>query len=90
MSLKRRCYLDYDDFCAVAVELKLSTAPLLFRGPWKSDLRELAEGDSTFAKHVREGFVVKPVRERFDESVGRVILKFHGNGFHLRKKGRAR
>jgi len=30
--------------------------------------------------------VVKPVRERFDERVGRVILKLHGEGYLVRKE----
>lgn len=84
MTLKTRTYLDYEDFIALAAELQLPTAPLLYRGPWRNDLRSLAEGDSTLAKHVREGVVIKPVRERFDARVGRVILKLHGEGFHLR------
>jgi hypothetical protein len=36
--------------------------------------------------HVREGFVVRPVRERYDPAVGRVILKLHGEGFHTRRR----
>jgi len=37
--------------------------------------------------HVREGFVVKPIVERWDPEIGRVILKRHGEGYLLRHKG---
>lgn len=86
MRVSTRTYMDHDEFVDVAKALDLSTAPVLYRGPWTRDLRALAEGNSTFAGHVREGLVVKPVHERFDETVGRVILKLHGEGYHLRKK----
>lgn len=37
------------------------------------------------ADHVREGFVVKPIRERQDPRLGRVFLKMAGEGYLLRK-----
>ncbi len=42
-----------------------------------------AEGRSTMdgADHIREGCVVKPLIERWDQSVGRVILKVVGAGY---------
>ena len=39
------------------------------------------------ADHVREGFVVKPTAECFDDRIGRVILKMVGEGYLLRKGG---
>lgn len=39
------------------------------------------------ADHVREGMVVKPVHERFDDRIGRVVLKLHGEGYLTRKEG---
>ena len=49
----------------------------------------LAEGQSPLSKHtnVREGWVLRPVRERVHESLGRVLLKRHGEGFLTRKGG---
>lgn len=41
---------------------------------------------SSGPEHVREGFVVKPIVERWHQEVGRVILKRHGEGYLLRKK----
>ncbi len=63
----------------------LTPAPLLFEGPWSLDLLVLAEGRSTIASNVREGFVVRPQQERWSEEVGRVILKMIGEGYFLRK-----
>ena len=37
------------------------------------------------AKHVREGIVIKPTVERYDNHFGRVILKLPGEGYLTRK-----
>jgi len=85
MDTNTRRYFDFDEFIALAAALDLPTVPVLYRGPWSPSLREMAEGRSTLADHVREGFVVRPVKERNDRGVGRVILKMVGEGYHLRK-----
>ena len=43
----------------------------------------LAEGPTLFpgADHVREGCVIRPMKERFHEEIGRTILKVAGNGY---------
>lgn len=84
MDTNTRRYFDFDEFIALAADLDLPTVPVLYRGPWSPSLREMAEGRSTLADHVREGFVVRPVKERH-EHMGRVILKMVGEGYHLRK-----
>jgi hypothetical protein len=85
MDLSTLRYLDVDDFLALAKKLELPTVPLLYRGPWRQELRSLAEGKTMLgADHVREGFVVRPVKERFDERVQRVVLKYHGEGYLLK------
>jgi len=88
MHIQTRRYYDHDKFMAIAGTLGLPTVPILYRGPWTASLRSLAEGKTTVegADHVREGMVVKPVRERWDDRIGRVILKLHGEGFNLRKE----
>lgn len=47
----------------------------------------LAEGKSVVpgAKHVREGVVVRPVKERQHRNTGRVVLKWVGVGYLDRK-----
>lgn len=85
---RSRVYFDAADLATFAAALSLPTAPVLYRGPWSWDLVSLADGPSTIdPTHTREGFVVRPIRERVDERVGRVILKMHGEAFLTRGKG---
>jgi RNA ligase (TIGR02306 family) len=58
--------------------------PLLSVSPFDFEkLCTFAEGQSTVAgaDHIREGCVVKPLVERWNEEVGRVILKIVGAGY---------
>lgn len=76
---------DWDKTVAIAQQVGLPIVPVLYRGPWTGEtLWHLAEGTSTIAGHVREGFVVKPVKERWVH-MGRVIFKLVGEGYHLEK-----
>lgn len=79
-------YLDYADFLQACEFVGVETVPVLYCGPWKTELTSLSEGPTTFnAEHTREGFVVKPVHERMEPHFGRVILKFVGEGYLLNK-----
>lgn len=95
--LHSRKYLDYDNFVAlidkINVELSnrnlplLKPAPLLYRGKFDYDLiKTLAEGTTVLGNglHVREGVVIKPVKEMWDSRLGRVILKLPGEGYLTR------
>lgn len=84
---KERRFFDYDELVEAANRLGLETCPVLFRGPWSTELLSLAEGKSTLGNHTREGFVVRSEKERFDPSVGRVSLKVVGESYLLRKEG---
>lgn len=87
MDSRSRRYFDADDFYALASGLRLTVAPPLYRGPWSWDLVSHADGMSVVdPTHIREGFVVRPVKERVDERLGRVILKMHGEAFLTRGK----
>lgn len=87
-------FLDYDEFISVVdklneiSKLKIKTAPMLYRGPWISleHAKSFAEGPTVVGNGacVREGFVLRVPRERFEKSLGRFILKLHGEGFLLR------
>jgi len=87
--LDRMRYYDTDEFKSLLIDLKLlsNVAPTLYSGPWDpAEAVELAEGQSAFGPNVREGVVVRPVRERFDSDLGgRVILKLAGQGYLLAK-----
>lgn len=80
---------DFDSAQLIARSLDLPWVPVLYRGPWSKELCNLAEGPSTLpgSDHVREGIVVRPVRERWDDCIGRVQLKMHGEGYLTRKSG---
>ena len=89
MPLQTRRYDDVDVFMMRCAELRLPHVPILYQGAWdKQSVLSLAEGMSILASHVREGFVVRPMRERFDERVGRVILKYVGEGYLTRKSSK--
>lgn len=88
LDLKTRRWLDVAEVDVLCSDLGLDRVPELYRGPWEPGrAEEWAEGKSTLADHVREGFVVKPLVERTDLRLGRVILKQHGQGYLLRKGG---
>jgi len=79
-------YLDWDDFVKRCQEESMSIVPVLYRGPFKKDiLVKLSQGNSTFGNHMREGVVVKPVKERIDNRLGRVILKYINDEYLLTK-----
>jgi RNA ligase (TIGR02306 family) len=79
-------YVDYDRFAETCDAHGVERAPLVYRGPFSLEkVKELAEGDSVVpgAANIREGVVVKPVVERDDPKIGRVILKYIGDGYLL-------
>lgn len=81
-------WFNYSLFASHADKHGLPIVPLLFVGQFNWEkVQGLAEGPSLVptANHVREGCVVKPVFERTDPSIGRVILKLVGNGYYERK-----
>lgn len=80
-------YLDHDEVVRLTAIAGLEMVPHLYRGPWNPpELLPLCEGKTTMGGgHCREGFVVKPAKERWDKRVGRVILKMVGESYHLRK-----
>jgi hypothetical protein len=64
--------------------------PELARVMWTETAYEeilpLAEGKTTLAGgHVREGFVIRPLRERIVHGGQRVQLKMAGEGYLMRK-----
>ncbi len=82
-------YLDYDDRVAKIVEVGLDPVPELYRGVWKGkeEMYPYAEGKSTLNnKHIREGFVLNTVKERFEEKLqSRMQVKLVGETYNLNK-----
>jgi RNA ligase (TIGR02306 family) len=79
-------YLPFVCFCD---ELEIPRVPTLYKGPYTGldDLLPFSEGTSTLADHIREGFVIKPVMERWNPETGRTIAKLVGEQYLLRKGG---
>lgn len=66
----------------------LPWVPILYHGPWhKEELFALADGNSEVAKwkdgpsQIREGIVIKPVKERSNLEIGRTQLKIVSNAY---------
>jgi RNA ligase (TIGR02306 family) len=83
-------FLDSEKFFPLCASYGVETVPLLYEGAYSlQTIAALAEGNTTLSgEHVREGVVVKPVRERRDPSVGRVVLKYIGDGYNFSKAAR--
>jgi hypothetical protein len=87
--ISRGRYLDYEDFVQVAESVGLPTTPVLYRGTWQSfdeTIEAIADGDSALGDHIREGFVLRLAKERFDDKLGRVILKLPGQDYLTGRK----
>lgn len=78
-------YNDWDTTVAIAKVMELELVPELYRGPWNPELESLRNGKSVlYPGNVREGFVMKPVIEGYDQYVGRKIFKFVGEDYKTR------
>lgn len=81
-------YLDYEPFTEVMVQFAIPTMPVVAMGEYSLDfVRRHAGGKSLLAEHGREGVVVRPLKERTDPTVGRVILKYIGDEWLLGNHG---
>jgi RNA ligase (TIGR02306 family) len=84
-------YLDHAELDAALTELGLPRVPVLAREPFDpARMQVLTDGRETLSgtgAHVREGVVVRPVRERRDDRIGRVQLKSVSAAYLLRKGG---
>lgn len=79
-------YLDYAKFLEYCRFGEIPVVPELFEGPFGQEtLLAHTRGQSTLAQHIREGVVVKPLHERDDPGLGRVVLKSISEDYLLRK-----
>ncbi len=85
-SINDQKFLNHEDAISLSQSLGVEWVPILYKGQWYDKLMNLSDGESQLGGNMREGFVVKPLIERWDSRVGRVILKRHGDDFLLRKK----
>lgn len=57
-------------------EIKIQRVPLIYEGAYSEEkVRELISGKSLIADHMREGIVIRPFCERWNQEIGRVHLK---------------
>lgn len=83
-------YLDYDGLRGLTDNEGFPPLPpLVLHAGWEPRCKELASGRSLVrgAEHLTEGFVVRPVKERFHPRAGRVIFKCINPEYLLRKGG---
>jgi len=86
-----RRYVDYAEYVRLTDEIGLERVPLLYEGTWNGleAHKELAEGMSMLNPgHIREGFVVRPVVERWNAETRRTIFKMVGEAYLLKKRGK--
>lgn len=77
---------ELENYCNV---LNINRVPVLYRGPFSKEvLLQHTNGYETVSGkslHIREGVVVRPVKERYDAKLGRVQLKSVSEAYLLRK-----
>lgn len=79
-------YVDPEFLDALCQDLDLKKVPILYKGPFNEEVLNLRNGKDPIGKtHVREGIVLKPLRGRSDNTLGRVVLKKIGEDYLLRK-----
>jgi RNA ligase (TIGR02306 family) len=79
-------YIQCKDFCE---KMGLERVPSLYIGAYSEEkVKEYTSGNTQFAenlKQIREGIVIRPLRERQVFNLGRVILKSVSEDYKLRK-----
>jgi len=83
-------YLDWDSLLTVCHLNGIETVPELARIPYSLEtVKAYSEGKTMLMEqnaHMREGVVVKPLQERTDPKVGRVVLKYVGDTYLFGEK----
>ncbi len=80
-------YLDYDDFVKICTERNIPMAHVLYRGRFGPECLAHTKGKETISgkeMHMREGIVIRPTKERYEQDIGRVILKSVNEEYLLR------
>lgn len=83
-------YLDYDEFKEFCLMYGLNRVPELYRGKWSQDCLNYRTGTTTVGNNlaqIKEGVVIKTVKETTNSLLGRVILKVINEEYLLREKG---
>lgn len=82
-------YVDCNDLNEISNYLDIPQVPVLYQGSYdKQVIENVATGKEQFTgteAHLREGGVLRPVTERRDDTIGRVILKVISPDYLTRK-----
>ena len=81
-------YLNVEECKRFAEETGIKRVPSLYTGPFNYDvLAQYTSGNTQVAKvnQIREGVVIRPLKERYVDTLGRVILKSVSEAYKLRK-----
>lgn len=78
-------FVDNDELVRLLKVFGVDMVPILYEGPFSiSKIKELSNGKSSLADHIREGVVVRPVVERFSNLVcRRLVMKYVGDDYLL-------
>jgi RNA ligase (TIGR02306 family) len=84
-------YVDWEEFARLCEACGVTYVPIVAQGPFSLDwVRQLSNGDTLVpgaaGSNIREGVVVKPLSERTDPTVGRVILKYLSDDYLFGEK----
>ena len=88
--ISRGRFLDHDELVAFTDNMGVKRTPELYRGPYYPESVEpFARGNSVLdgANHIREGWVIRPIKERWNYDTGRTVLKLVSEDYLLRKDG---
>jgi len=83
-------YMDYPTMIGTCQRFGVDIVPVLYRGPFSmSEVMKFSDSKSQIvgSDNIMEGVVIKPVIERFDAKIGRVILKYVFDQYLTRKGG---
>lgn len=72
-------WLDVEEFFAAVPEDK--RVPTISIAPYDPSIEALAEGKSLLADNIREGIVIKPMKERTHPEIGRVVAKIVSSAY---------
>ena len=83
-------YLDWQEFIALCENYGIETVPLVATVPFDLvTIKQYSEGKTLVMQqdaHIREGLVVRPLRERTDPRIGRVRLKYVSDSYLFGEK----
>ena len=81
-------FLDWPELQAALARFAVPSVPVLYEGPLSLEVvRQHSAGKTTYGDdHIREGVVIRPLRERTDPRFGRLVMKYLADAYLLDEK----